>query len=92
MVDQIFVPQGTTVVIAIQASNRNKALWGDDAHQWNPERWLSSLPDSVLNARIPGVYSSLCVHRLPPCPAETGMLTSQQHVVYRRWPLMHVSL
>lgn len=35
-----FVPKGTTVVICPWAINTSKALWGDDAREFNPERWL----------------------------------------------------
>ena len=41
------------------ASNNDKAIWGEDADQWRPERWLDGLPESVVEAKIPGVYSNL---------------------------------
>lgn len=59
MMSQIHVPKGTTVVVDLQASNRNPALWGDDAYEWKPERWLSPMPEVLENANIPGVYSHL---------------------------------
>ncbi|KAI0754298.1 cytochrome P450 [Daedaleopsis nitida] len=59
VLQEIPVPKDTTVVVAIRSSNRNKAVWGEDALEWKPERWLSSLPDSVTDAKIPGVYSNL---------------------------------
>ncbi|KAJ3478664.1 hypothetical protein NLI96_g9603 [Meripilus lineatus] len=43
----------------ILESNRNKAIWGEDALEWKPERWLSPLPGTIAEARIPGVYSNL---------------------------------
>jgi len=55
----IKIPKGTYVIVGIRACNRNKAIWGEDAHEWKPERWLSPLPETVVNARIPGVYSNL---------------------------------
>ena len=55
----IFVPKDTSVIVGILACNRNKAIWGEDAREWKPERWLFSLPDSVTDARIPGVYANL---------------------------------
>ncbi len=58
-VNQLVIPQGTNIVIGIMASNRDKVLWGDDAHEWKPERWLQPLPESVEQAAIPGVYSHL---------------------------------
>ncbi|KAI0716800.1 cytochrome P450 [Earliella scabrosa] len=56
---EIPVPKDTTVVVGIYSANRNKAIWGDDALEWKPERWLSPLPSSVTEAKIPGVYSNL---------------------------------
>ena len=59
IMEQILVPKDTSVMIAIRACNRNKEIWGEDAAEWKPGRWLSPLPDKVTQARIPGVYSSL---------------------------------
>lgn len=59
MISEIPVPKNTPVLIGIRACNRNKALWGDDAEEWKPERWLSPLPDALGKAHIPGVYSHL---------------------------------
>lgn len=59
VIKEIFVPKDTYVTIAIRACNRNKALWGEDALEWKPERWLSPLPETIANAHVPGVYSNL---------------------------------
>ncbi|KAI0370370.1 cytochrome P450 [Pilatotrama ljubarskyi] len=59
MIHEIFVPKNTTVVVGLLNCNRNKAIWGEDAYEWKPERWLSPLPSTVTEARIPGVYSNL---------------------------------
>ncbi|KAI0661554.1 cytochrome P450 [Cubamyces menziesii] len=59
MIHEIFVPKDTTVVAGLLNCNRNKALWGDDAYEWKPERWLKPLPTAVAEARIPGVYANL---------------------------------
>lgn len=56
---EIFIAKGTMVFIGIQEANRHQAVWGEDADVWKPERWLSPLPDSVINARVPGVYSHM---------------------------------
>ena len=58
---EIFVPKDTSIVVGIRACNRNKTIWGEDALDWKPERWLSTLPATVTEARVPGVYSNLCV-------------------------------
>ena len=59
MVREIPIPKDTTVIVGLLSSNRNKAIWGEDAMEWKPERWLSPLPGSVTDAKIPGVYSNL---------------------------------
>ena len=56
---EIPVPEDTRIVANLLGCNKNKAIWGEDADVWKPERWLSPLPDSVTDARIPGVYSNL---------------------------------
>ena len=56
---EIVVPRGTVVAVGILSSNRNKAIWGEDAMEWKPERWLDPLPDTVTEAKVPGVYSNL---------------------------------
>lgn len=59
MITEIEVPKGTIVLLGVRACNRNKDIWGPDALEWKPERWLSPLPKAVTDARIPGVYSNL---------------------------------
>lgn len=61
MIHEIAVPRGITALISIHSSNRNKALWGDDAEEWKPERWMQPLRPEIEKATIPGVYSQLCV-------------------------------
>ncbi|KAJ3853709.1 cytochrome P450 [Lentinula lateritia] len=56
---EVAVPRGTAIFVSILNANRNIHLWGKDAGEWRPERWLAPLPESLINARIPGVYSHL---------------------------------
>ncbi|KAJ3767707.1 cytochrome P450 [Lentinula raphanica] len=56
---EVMVPRGTTIFISIYNANRNEELWGPDANEWKPERWLAPLPETVTQARVPGIYSHL---------------------------------
>ena len=56
---EIFVPKGTAIGVGIRSCNRSKVIWGNDALEWKPERWLTALPESVIESRVPGVYSNL---------------------------------
>ncbi|KAH9852304.1 cytochrome P450 [Lenzites betulinus] len=59
LMHELFVPKNTSVFVGIQASNTNPALWGADAYEWKPERWLQPLPEAVTEAKIPGIYANL---------------------------------
>nr|BED42987.1 cytochrome P450 monooxygenase [Trametes versicolor] len=59
LLHELSLPRGANLLVSILACNRNEALWGADAHEWKPERWLAPLPAAVENAAIPGVYSNL---------------------------------
>ncbi|KAM5540027.1 hypothetical protein V8D89_006167 [Ganoderma adspersum] len=50
---------GTTIFLNLRACNANKAIWGEDAGEWKPERWLRPLPKAVEDAHIPGIYANL---------------------------------
>ncbi|KAH9936148.1 cytochrome P450 [Fomitopsis serialis] len=56
--DEIPLVKGSQVILGFLGCNTSKALWGEDAYEWKPERWLSHF-HLVTDARIPGVYSNL---------------------------------
>ncbi|KAI0733510.1 cytochrome P450 monooxygenase [Fomitopsis betulina] len=45
------VLKGTDIVIG--------ALWGDDANEWKPERWLVPPPSALTEVSIPAVYTNV---------------------------------
>ncbi|KAK7056385.1 hypothetical protein VNI00_002939 [Paramarasmius palmivorus] len=51
------VPRGTRAAISIAAYNRNKELWGEDAHEFRPERWL----EPGRKGASLGVYANLVI-------------------------------
>ena len=59
VMEELVVPEGTGMLLHYQGSNNTKELWGDDANEWKPERWLAPFPQALEDARIPGVYSNL---------------------------------
>ncbi|KAF4597348.1 cytochrome P450-dit2 [Pleurotus pulmonarius] len=58
-ISEIHIPSNTNVIVGLRASNTNPQLWGADALEWKPERWLSQLPDALQEAHVPGIYSNL---------------------------------
>ncbi|TCD65211.1 hypothetical protein EIP91_002958 [Steccherinum ochraceum] len=50
------VAKGDTVMIPIQAINRDKAFWGEESFEFKPERW-ENLPEAT--AGIPGVWGHM---------------------------------
>ncbi|KAL0570239.1 hypothetical protein V5O48_011724 [Marasmius crinis-equi] len=59
VLSEIPLPANTNIYVSLLNSNRNVDLWGPDALEWKPERWLSPLPPAVAEAKIPGIYSHL---------------------------------
>ncbi|KAJ7247441.1 cytochrome P450 [Mycena haematopus] len=59
---QLSVKKGTVVVINIASSNRRKDVWGNDAEEFNPGRWLGT-EDKAIGVpleKTPGmVYGSI---------------------------------
>ena len=53
------VLKNQNVIIGVAQANRDRGIWGQDAEEWKPDRWLKPLPQSVNDARLPGVYSSM---------------------------------
>jgi cytochrome P450 len=43
--DHVVIPKGQTIVVPLQVVNRSKQLWGEDAWEFKPERWMSDLPE-----------------------------------------------
>ncbi|KAG8906125.1 hypothetical protein FRB99_007515 [Tulasnella sp. 403] len=53
---EIHMKAGDVVFIPIREINLSKAIWGEDAYEFKPERWVSP-PTAALG--IPSVYSNL---------------------------------
>lgn len=45
---------------------RNKDLWGEDAHEMRPERWLDGSLEKDVKQATAGVYSNLSVFLFSP--------------------------
>lgn len=60
-IKEIPIKKGTTVHVSIINVNTCKKIWGEDAEEWKPERWLKPMPKSVAEAHLPGVYASMSV-------------------------------
>ncbi|KAJ7358620.1 cytochrome P450 [Mycena albidolilacea] len=53
----INVPKGTPISIAIAASNHDKQIWGEDALEFRPERWINGKAESVTT-KLCGIYGN----------------------------------
>nr|AVZ23830.1 cytochrome P450 [Thanatephorus cucumeris] len=59
MISNLHVRKGTHLYLSLGSVNRDKQTWGDDASHFKPTRWLTPLPGSVAESKIPGVYSNM---------------------------------
>lgn len=57
-IHELIVPAHTMVWVNVLGVNRDKEVWGPDADEWKPERWLAPLPTTVTDAHIPNVFAN----------------------------------
>jgi cytochrome P450 len=55
--DKIHVAAGTLIAVPIRVVNRMRSLWGEDAGEFKPERWLDG------GAGIPASAKDIQGHR-----------------------------
>ncbi|KAG8933005.1 hypothetical protein FRC00_013746 [Tulasnella sp. 408] len=55
---EVGVGAGEQIVIPIWLINRDKEIWGEDAEEFKPERWLEG-NTHPRSSEIPGVFSSI---------------------------------
>lgn len=55
---EIRIAEGEQIIVPISILNRDKDIWGDDANEFKPERWLEG-NKHPRSAEIPGVFASL---------------------------------
>lgn len=44
------IPEGSDVVLSPWATNRLKSIWGEDAEEFNPERWINKADNTPNNS------------------------------------------
>lgn len=55
--DGRFIPAGTKIGINPAVTNRNKEIFGEDADDFNPDRWLTEDKDSLKRMRDTGDFT-----------------------------------
>ncbi|CCM04145.1 uncharacterized protein FIBRA_06307 [Fibroporia radiculosa] len=55
--DVVRIQEGQTIVIPIANINTSKDLWGEDALEFKPERWLENIPETIQ--QVPGAWANL---------------------------------
>ncbi|KAG6820910.1 hypothetical protein H0H93_009684 [Arthromyces matolae] len=58
----LLVTKGTAVYLGLAAANRSKEIWGPDADEFKPERWMGKAGEELITqdgARLPGLYSNM---------------------------------
>lgn len=74
-VHELQIKKNTKIRVAVLAANKSKDIWGNDAEEWKPERWLgrddansqnekegdlfSNHIKDVAKEQLPGVYSGM---------------------------------
>ncbi|KAJ8515829.1 hypothetical protein ONZ45_g6795 [Pleurotus djamor] len=56
-INQVFIPKGTKIAASVTAYNRNKGVWGPDADEFNPDRWLNRQKPAVSIGPFEGLLT-----------------------------------
>ncbi|KAF8521877.1 cytochrome P450 [Hysterangium stoloniferum] len=59
LVDTVHISRGTPVAVPIHLMNRAKSIWGENAHEFEPSRWLFSEAGITNKARDIHGYSHM---------------------------------
>ncbi|KAF7369928.1 hypothetical protein MSAN_00622300 [Mycena sanguinolenta] len=67
---ELLIKQGTAIYLGLSAANRSTAIWGPDAAEFKPERWLKR---DQTEAKLPGAYSGMMtfLSGAKVCPGKT---------------------
>ncbi|KAG6909911.1 hypothetical protein DXG01_014431 [Tephrocybe rancida] len=58
----MLITKGTPVYLGLAAANRSREIWGPDASEFKPERWMGKDGHELITnegARLPGLYSNI---------------------------------
>lgn len=60
-IKQLHIAKGTPIYIGLAAANRSTSIWGPDAAELKPERWLgkSIAEGAYSNIKMPGIFSNM---------------------------------
>ncbi|KAK7060606.1 hypothetical protein VNI00_001372 [Paramarasmius palmivorus] len=60
-VKELLISKGTPVYVGLSASNRSRAIWGDDVNELKPERWMGKaiLESTENGVKMPGIFSNM---------------------------------
>lgn len=54
------IPAGTILFANIAGANRLESVWGSDAKEWKPQRWLREDKQVALGSeKLPGIYAGM---------------------------------
>ncbi|KAF7370025.1 hypothetical protein MSAN_00632500 [Mycena sanguinolenta] len=77
---ELLIKQGTTIYLGLSAANRSTAIWGPDAAEFKPERWLKR---NQTEAKLPGAYSGIMtfLSGAKVCPGKTFAILEMKLVL-----------
>ncbi|KAK0213329.1 cytochrome P450 [Desarmillaria ectypa] len=87
VVQEVAVPKGTFIFASVAGYNRNKDIWGEDAHVFNPERWLRGSMNKDVSV---GVYGNLADDSLTLCYPRFSFLGGSRSCIGWRFAVLEL--
>lgn len=60
-VDYVNIKKGQQILIPVLSIHKDKDIWGEDAEEFRPDRWLDGVPEALAANKGASVYSYLYV-------------------------------
>lgn len=77
-----FFPEGTTVSVSVWVMHHSEEIWGPDAREFRPERWLEGDKSAALEKYYMPVSPKLSHHRLENSRSSClRLLTPESHAI-----------
>lgn len=80
-----FVPKETRITIAITGTNRDKSLWGPDADQFKPQRWMTAEGKPDATGGVSSKYGFLSFMHGPRNCIGSGFARAEMACVVAAW-------
>lgn len=80
-----FIPKGTKIILTIVGTNRDERLWGKDAREFRPERWLTAEGKLDATGGAVSKYANMTFNHGPRMCIGQGFARAEMAYILAAW-------